>query len=245
MAVLLSAKDVCERALRMVGAFAINDSAAQPEDLLEALHWLDMGLSQLTGTAVIRALVPATLSVPLSTADQKSYDLSDALTTNFPSDGVAFPIEAWLQDDSNNRYPLEIVTRQRFEDVSKVTQAGTPDYVYFDRLLNMQLSVWPVPSVTTWTVELVAQTFSPDIAENNPVKKAGTGFVAHGLRQSWQRWAVLQLAADIGDGPVRTVAASKVASWQAKAEEALVALRAFDNTEHETTPPINDSWDYG
>ena len=244
MALLLSAKGVCERALRMVGAFAINDSAAQPEDLLEALHWLDLNMAQLTGAEVMRWLVPSTFTISLDTADQKSYDLSNAIGSAFPTDGLAFPIEAWLQDDSGNRYPLEIVTRQKFEDVSKPAQSGTPEYVYFDRLLDMQMQVWPVPSVTTWNVMLVAQSFSPTVASDDPTKKAGGGNTAHGLRESWQRWAVLQLAADIGDGPVRTVAANKIKSWQAKAEDALQGLKAFDNSEHETSAPVTEPWGY-
>ena len=40
MSKLWKASGICERALRKIGAFSVNDTAADPEELAEALYWL-------------------------------------------------------------------------------------------------------------------------------------------------------------------------------------------------------------
>ena len=87
MSKLWKASGICERALRKIGAFSVNDTAADPEELSEALYWLDLAVAELAGTEQCQWLIPTTLSIAL-TANTPSYDLSTALGTGNPTDGA-------------------------------------------------------------------------------------------------------------------------------------------------------------
>jgi len=95
MSSVLSAKTVCERALRAIGAFPVTDSSADGEQLREAMLWLDLLLAENAGTDRLFFLVPATVSFTLANGTAQ-YDLLDALGADAPIDGVQFPVAAYL-----------------------------------------------------------------------------------------------------------------------------------------------------
>jgi len=237
MSTLMTASEVCERALRMIGAYAINDAAARPADLKEALYWLDMMLADLAGKDVLSWLVPATIEIEL-TEEVGAYDLLTALGTNAPN-GYLYPIEAMLEVSAGNLVPLPIITRRTFDTIVNPDEAGLPTQCHIDRLVTApQMRLHPIPAAdqTDLVVHLTIMTFPNDIATSGVTGRAGQGNVATGLRQTWNLWACEMLASYTGDGPVRRMPDARISRWRNSAEARMADLMGFENREHETQP---------
>lgn len=233
MSKLWKASGICERALRKIGAFSINDTAADGEELAEALYWLDLSVAELAGTEKCQWLIPTTLSIALS-ADTPSYDLSTALGTSDPADGVLFPVAAWLRDSNGEDTPIEIIRRQDYEDITDKDESGEPDVVYIDRLNDDQnIFVHPVPDATGYSIRLLCQTYAPNMLSGTP---EGGGNIAHGFSAEWQRWLILQNAADIGSGPVRRLPPGEINDIRQQAAIARAALMAYSSREKVSQP---------
>jgi len=251
---LLSAIGLCERALRKIQAFSINETAARPEYMHEALIWLSLLLDHLSGTQRRYWLLSETMSVPLNVANQRTYDNIDTLVgSSWPANGVGMPVMAWIETTGGqNRWPLQIVRREEFEEVSRTAQSGEPIYVYFDPAVDPDLSpkfsVYPVPAVATYIMRVIFQLMPNRVA---PATVSGaipkpSGKADHGLRRSWQMWAITALAAELGDGPIRKLDGSTIRAWRDEAEAMLTDLESYEDTQHETTPPVvSPGWDYG
>ena len=237
MSVLFTAKQICEMALQAIGAYSINDTAAEPEHLKRALSWFDLNMAELAGIQRMFWLVPSTLTISL-TANTRTYDLLDTLGASAPADGIQFPVEAHLDDGSGNRTSLEILRRDEYEGLAKLTTTGTPDRIYIDRLIEPTMSVYPIPTVSTDKVKLVVQTFAPSFASSR------TGGSATGLRAAWQNWAVNKLAASIGNGPIRKLPRPEIKDYLQLAENSKQELLAFENREHESGPPVTAFRDF-
>ncbi len=230
MSSLFTAKEICERALRLIGAFPIVDSQADAEELAEALTWLDLIMAELSGTELVFWLVPDTLTVPLS-GGVGTYNLLNALGASAPRNGIEFPVECWIADASGNRSDITMLTRRGFEVLGAAT--GTPTHVHIDRLGDPTLRTYPVLGSDvangTYSLKIVAQTYTEDFAGGNGVKQTGA-------RAAWQKWLVYQLAADIGSGPVRRVGVREVHDLKAVAEESRGRLFGFENQQHTGLP---------
>jgi hypothetical protein len=97
MSQVMSAKQVCETALRAINAFPITESSADGEQLREAMKWLDMILAQNAGANRLLFLIPAPGAVSfVLTNGIEQYDLANALGANAPVDGMQFPVAAYL-----------------------------------------------------------------------------------------------------------------------------------------------------
>ena len=229
MSVMLSAKEICERALRKIGAFPINDTAADGEELAEALSWLDLTVAEQAGSTRCFWLVPATLSVSL-TADTAEYDLITVLASSAPDDGLQFPVSATVKDDNGNETPLKLVTRTEYEEITDKTVSGTPELIWIDRLENPTMKTYPVlgTGLTGWSIELVVQTFAPDFHKT-------TGSKSTGLRAAWQKWAVYELSAVLGDGTIRRLPDREITMFEKRAKEGKDALEAYENRQHANT----------
>lgn len=234
MSVLFSARSVCEQSLRKVGSYSINDMGADGIELAVALEWLDLNMGQLAGTKEAWWLVKATSTIPL-VALQAAYDLNTIL----PATELAqFPLYAQWDSGNGNRQPVEIVTRQTFEELPDPTTSGQPTLIHIDRLAAPIMRVYPVPATAAvGSILLTAQTFAPDIAGS-----VG-GNVPHGLAAAWQRWIIYRVASDIGDGPVRRMPINDLRAFEAKAGEAMAELIGFNNREHDNEDPISESSD--
>ncbi len=234
MSVLFSARSVCEQSLRKVGSYSINDMAADGIELAVALEWMDLNMAQLAGTNEAWWLVKATNTIPL-VALQASYDLATIL----PAAAQAqFPLYAEWDSGNGNQQPVEIVTRQTFEELPDPTTSGQPTLIHIDRLTTPIMRVYPVPATAAvGSILLTTQTFSPNIAGS-----VG-GNLPHGLAAAWQRWLVYRVASDVGDGPVRRMPLNDLRAFEAKAGEALAALLSFNNREHDNEDPISESSD--
>lgn len=233
MSKLWKASGICERSLRKIGAFSINDTAADPEELAEALYWLDLAVAELAGTERCHWLIPTTLSIALS-ANTASYDLSDALGTANPTDGVLFPIEAWLRDSDGLDTPIDIIRRRDFEDIEDKDKAGVTDRIYIDRLNEDQnIFIYPVVDETGYSIRLLCQTYA---ANMGGAGLTANGNIAHGFSAEWQKWMINQNAADIGSGPVRRLPVSETDRIRAEAGVSLAKLMAFSNREKVSQP---------
>lgn len=233
MSKLWKASGICERALRKIGALSINDTAADPEELAEALYWLDLSVAELAGTEQCQWLIPTTLSIALS-ANTASYDLSTALGTANPTDGVLFPIEAWIRDSNGLDTPIDIIRRRDFEDIEDKDKAGVTDRIYIDRLNEDQnIFIYPVVDETGYSIRLLCQTYAANLGGTG---LTATGNIAHGFSAEWQKWMVLQNAADIGSGPVRRLPISETDRIRAEAGTSLAKLMAYSNREKVSQP---------
>lgn len=216
-------KQIAERALRKIGAYSINDSAADSIELEETLYWLDMLVGHFAETHRPFWLIPDTIAKTL-TANQQTYTLSTLLGTANPADGVLYVTGVQLRDSSGNDEPLKMLSKAEWDEITDKDQTGTPAGVYIDRLKTMTLKVVPVPTVSTYSILLDVQTYSPDLTKSN-------GAVKHGFSNGWQLWQVLATAAQIGDGPVRKLPSGEVDRITAKAGGYLNELIGYANRE--------------
>lgn len=244
MSKVFTAKEIAERALRAIGAFPITQSSADGEQLREAMIWLDLNMAEIAGVTRLFSLVPATLEFDI-TNGTSSYDLNTELGADLPTDRIQFPVDAWLEDEDGNRYPLKIVTRDVFEAVPDAAEQGQPTMIHIDRLPTPTLRIYPTPATTdttTWTIKLVVQTYAPNVAPGGVTGTQPSASVLTGFRQAWQRWLIWQLASDIGSGPVFKLPSASIKDFGEKAKDARMALEAFENREHETTEPVCEPW---
>lgn len=234
MATLLSVRTICERALRKIGTFALRDSEADPEEMAEAMMWLDLVVAHATSTRRIFWLIPATLELEL-TADQATYDIDEI--TDYPTDGVAFPINAWLRDPAGNDTPVELIRRREYENIVDKTAGGEPRVAHIDRLRDKTVSIYPVVAASGYTLRIEAQLYSPSYSpDTNPDAE-----VRHGFGPEWQLWLITALAAEIGDGPVRRLQPAEVDRMRNTAARLLVDLSEA-NTETVSQPRRTAAW---
>jgi hypothetical protein len=244
MSATRSARQLCELALRAIGAFPVTESAADSEQLRTAMDWLDMILAELAGTTRLFALVPATISLPLS-GGQSAYNLEEELGSEMPPDGLQFPVNAWLEDAAGNRHPLQIVPRDKFEAVNNAATSGPPRMIHIDRLATApQLRTYPVLAngVTGWKIKLDVQTYAPDISPGGVTGTQPSDAVMTKFRQAWQLYLVTTLAYHLGSGAIIKLPEASLARFEKTMLRSKVALEAFENREHEATPPICEPW---
>ena len=237
---LYTAKEVADRALRMIGAFAIHDDAADPDDAKEALYWLDMQLAHWCAKRPVMGLQRDELEITL-VEDDASYNLKVELNATLAT-GVQFPTEALLEDGNGNRHDLRIISHREFRRLQLPTTSGTPHSVYIDRLNDPVMRVYPVPGENEagWKIILTVQTYSPTVRPRNVNRDTALTNQPTGLRAAWNLWAVTQLAALIGDGPVRALPADRTQRWEARAARLELDIQGYENREHDNDPPFQE-----
>ncbi len=226
MSSLLSASEICETALRKIGSFSINDSAADPEEMKEAAKWLDLVVGEMTETERCTWLIQDTVTVPLE-ADKATYNLANAMGVNYPSDGVMFITHTFITNGTSDQ-DVEMARRASYEELTVKTSTGPPKLIYIDRLSDkneQSFTVYPVPVDATHSLKFVFQKHAPDL-RNDFGKKA------HGFHRGWQKWLVLATAAEIGDGPVRRVPSSENDRTRRDAQMSFGKLQANQNREN-------------
>ncbi|UVC14706.1 phage adaptor protein [Mesorhizobium onobrychidis] len=241
MSRVLKAKEICERALRLIGKFPTTESAPDGEDLREAMFWLDLIMAQVAGTTRLFFLIPASITLTL-VAGQQAYLLSDEIE-EFPDNGFQFPVAAWLEDADGNRTPLTIVARDTWLEKSKLSTTGTPCEVYIDRLPDPTLYTYPTIEATdtdVYTIVLDFQSYAPNVAPGGVSGTRPEGTVETLFRQAWQRWLVYKLAVDIGGGAVVKLPEQSLARFEREELKAFSGLEAFENREHDTESPTTE-----
>jgi len=241
MSRLRTAKEICEEALGAIGAFPVTDSAADPEALRRAINWLDIIMAERAGVGRLFSLIPATLPIPLTNGTTQ-YNLNTALGADLPLDHVQFPVKAWLEDAAENRTPIEIVTRDKFENVYKENDTGAPVMIHIDRLSATPiLRIYPTPASddpTAWTLKLVVQTYAPNVSPGGVTGMQPSASILTKFSQAWQRWLIFQLASDLGSGPIHKLPQASINNFESKAKASLALLLAFENREHDDEIPV-------
>lgn len=247
MSQVFTARQLCERALRVINAFPVTDSAADPEHLREAMFWLDMLLGQLAATEELLCLVPSPTQVQFTiTNGTGNYDLIGALGANAPVDGIESPKAAYLQWPSGRRTPLEIVARDTFMERHDPAETGPPRMVYMDRLPDSQLFIHPIPAVTdtnSYVVIIDVQTYAPNVSPAGATGAQPKATDVTKFRQGWQRYLVFQLSHDLGSGPIFKRPEADLNRWGKAAATAKAELLAHENREHDDEPPICNSFE--
>lgn len=226
MSGLFSVSQICARALRKIGAFSINDSAADGEELQEAAYWFDMILTEQAETEACYWLRPASISVTL-TAKQASYVLSTLMGTKYPANGLVSVVSISYVNGSHDQ-ELSAMRRSEYEGLSNKSTSGTPQFYYLDRLTSpteQTLSLYPTPG-TAGQLKMVLQVETPEVSDT--VRQR-----VHGLRRGWQKFLVTSLAAEIADGPVRRLPSSEVDRMRRDAEMALKKLTKANSSNTE------------
>ena len=233
-----SAAEICEMALRKVGAFAINDEAADQDELDETLKWLDLILAEVTGTRRCYWLTPATVTFDWPAAEN-SVVLADQMGADYPPTGIMFPVRAWLVDTATGlrQNELELCRRKTYEQKSNQATPGSPQILYVDRLVEDQLAyIWPVPSTDDlFQVALEFQAYNQSAIGTQGGAQAGD--VPIGIQKEWQLFIVTRLAAEIGDGPVKRLEQSTIRDWRTMCDGYLSAL-IYSNKEKTNKRPV-------
>jgi len=241
MSAVLSAKQVCEEALRKIGAFSINDSAADGTELRVALNWLDLIMAELSGSTQVFWLMRNEINLTLTTG-QRSYTLPAALNASAPGNGIQFVNSATLVNETGARTPLTVLDYQTYNNVADKDTVGDPTGIYVERLLEPVLYTYPVAQFNTAIgqtrhIELNVQTFANTVGGDRSVGRIQSeGALQHGLRQSWQRWAIYRLAHSLGDGTIRSLPSGRLDRLNDQALLAEKKLLAFENSETFDTP---------
>lgn len=236
MAALLSVREICERSLRKIGSYSLRDRGADPAEMQEAMFWLDLVVSALTGTRTAQWLIAQTLQAPLAAATP-SYKLQTLFASGMPADGILFPINAWVRDSSGRDIPLRLIRKQEYEDIEDKGATGQPAVVYIDRLVPTQdVFVHPVPADGSFSLRLEVQTYSPTYAKTN-----SDAAKPHGFSQEWQLYLITELSAFIADGPVRQLPRTDVDTWKNEAAAMLKDLTK-SNREKVSLPRRTAAW---
>lgn len=232
MTQILSVGDICERALRRIGAYAIRSSGPRPEEMDEARLWLDMQIGHLSARARTWWLVPATATFPL-TAGVAAYDLNSVLSALAPN-GVEFVIAVYLFDPVINRdiREIKLLRRLEFEAIEDKLRQGSPCHAYVTRDTRPTMTFAdPVPDgVKPYSVRLLLQQYAPNFAAIGNTSKATM------IRQAWNLYIVTALAALLANGPVRKLPGDEVKDLKTEADRLLLDLEAYDAQEQANEP---------
>ena|SRR5882672_2684235 len=240
---IYTAKELAERALRLVGAFSINEDAAGDADMAETLYWLDMLAANEAGTRRAMWLVKDELTIDLVAADG-DYVLTEELNAQLP-EGTQFPIAATL-DENGTRTKLRIVTQREFRRLSMPDTAGTPVMVFIDRLNGPTMHVYPVPDTADagHQIVLTVQSFAKSLKPKGVTANTNNAEMQAGFRPAWNLWAAFRLASMIGNGAVRTLPVERVREYRTEAATLELRLEGFENADHSDDPPYTQGSSY-
>ncbi len=232
-----SVKKLAELVLQKIGAFTVNDSAADPVHLARTVDWMNLVVQEFTGTTKCFWLQKRQIDIALD-ANEDEYDLLDAMGTQLPPGNVLFPIGATLSDANGNELPIRIVDWDEFDAIPKKTATGTPCIIYIDRTaIRPMMKVYYVPTVDTYTLKLTVQQYAPDLTRN-------AGDTAHQMRAEFQLWMILATAAQVGAGPVKRLALQVKNDIAAEAGNLRARMTAYANKEQPMSgePQRTEAW---
>ena len=150
----LASQDIILAALRVLAVYGPQDTvpAAEMTTALQALNIIakEFALQGLPLWKVEQVSIP-------TVAGQASYNLSTASASTLP----LRILDAMLVDTTvtpNSQVQLQILSRYDFDKLGMPAQSGVPNQIYYNPQLGSgQLIVFPVPTVTTYNIVVVAQ----------------------------------------------------------------------------------------
>lgn len=259
---LFSQNEVCERALRKIGAFAIRSSGARPEELSEARYWLDMVVGHVAARKRTWWLVPTTGQFTL-VPGVANYDLNQVLTPAQAPSGVQFVIGvqvlpvgvAALGSARTSGGTIGSTWMAPVDDEFDTPSYGANDYLNLPLVRREEWETLFDPTQTgnpqfchVDRQQNPSITFAPVPDSAGPyvvrvlfqsyspdfVSPQGNTKLAP-MRASWNLWLVTALARELGNGPIRKLPKDEVTEMDAEARRLLFELESYDD--HEQTGP--------
>ena len=232
---VFTVREVCTLALRKTGVLAPHETAAEPAHLQIAQDFLDMMVRHETAVERMPWLHPDTIQIT-PPAGQRTFDLLDFLPAGTAPEGVQYPVSATFAESGQEPdQPLRLIRREEYEALERKNDEGRPEVLFIDRLQpKPTASVWrvqPTDGTPTYTINLVLQTFVPDLTG-----RATKNEIVTKLPQMWNMWLVHGLAAEIGDGPIVTLDRGETRDRRSHAADLLEELAAYANDEHADQP---------
>lgn len=224
-----SINEICERALRKIGALAIRSSGARQGEMDEARYWLDMHVGHIAGTKRTWWAVPRTATFAL-TPGTTEYNLASVLGAKAPN-GVEFAIGLWLLDATGaNLHEIKILRRQEWEALTPDPTSGEPVYCYINRDQAPTLFLPNVPTTQAYSVKFLFQSYAPNIVSKRGLERVTT------FRSSYTLYLVTQLSALIADGPVRKLPKDEVDSMYSRAATLWRDIESYEDQEQNNEP---------
>lgn len=211
MSAPLSAAKIAEHALRQIGAYSTNDSGADPAQFDVALDRLDILVAELASSEDLSWLETATTSVVL-VAGTSAYSLSGLEHVSA------------VRYTRAGRFPEPVDLIRHADFVLLDTDSGDPQAASVTRAATLTLNVWPTPATAQAGLALLVtgQSYAEDLTESQ-----GAG--ATGLPTGWARWLIYTLAADLGSGPIHTLAPGTIQALEQRAGALKARLMAHSN----------------
>lgn len=231
---ILSVNQFCERALRKIGSYSINDAGARPEEMEEARWWLDMLVGHLAARKRTWWKVPETATLTLREGVQ-DYSL-DAELSPASASGEQFVIQVFLDDADTGEeiHQISLLQRKEWEELEQRQDSGEPECAYVDRHRSPTLRLSPVPDAArSYRLRVIFQSYAPDFTAMAWNNRSDTE-----IRQSYNLYIVTALAAQIGNGPVRKLPADEVRDMKAEAGGLLSDLEAYEDHEQANEPRL-------
>lgn len=237
-----SAREICLMALRKIREVSPRDAEADDDVMSIALFAFESILAEQAGTDFNWCLVPETYRFfwPI---DTRTDTVANAMGSAYPSLGIVLPLSAnLLNEDGQVLGDLPLVRRDEYELVNDKDDTGQPQFLYFGNdAVSPMVSIYRVPDVATWQIELVAQTFARSVrGVQHGANQSGN--VDHGFAVHWQRYFYTRVAIEIGSGPVRQVAIQYLNDWRTEAGLSLAALQAYANRQKRSEPARTARW---
>lgn len=230
MARQLTVAQVCERALRKIGAYSIRDTGARAIEMAETREWLDLVIGHVASRKRTWWLVPSTARLTLASG-VASYGLAANLSGAPEVQHVVALYTVNLT--TGDREPLAIARRQEWEERDATLGAGPACKAWIDRSRAPVLHLHPAPpNPVVEAIDVVFQSFAPDQARGTYTQRIAD------IRDGWNLYLVTALAAEIGDGPVRKLPQDEVRGMKRDAQMLYDDLAAYDDHEQADEPRL-------
>lgn len=225
MARLFTVAQIAELALQRIGAFSVNDPQADAAEMERAIQWLEIAVSEFSGTEYSAVLEHETLIAALD-PPASSYVLADLYGADWPDEDMAFAIRVQIRDTTagTNDQEVQLINRQQYLDIENKSQTGLAQQAWIDRAGQPTIHLDRTPGATaTYSLLLSFQTYNRDMMAGS---SEGQGNIAHGFKAEWQKWLILACACEIGDGPVRKLPVQELRELRAQRKESYDKLMA-------------------
>lgn len=193
----LTAADIVEDALSIIGVLSVYDTAPEPEHYKKALRIFDQMVAQLAATKALWFFDSGAVRIPL-VAGQTEYDLDAIL-----SEDIQLVRDAFLLTNDGNQSRRRIKLLRQYEYDDRMSDKGNAAYateVYIPRSTTPIMYVIPATNNSAFqqTIELRGQKYTADLTKNN-------GQVFHGFEKPWELMLGYGLAKYLGSGPIVTL----------------------------------------
>lgn len=227
---LLTSAQLCEHALRQIGVFSVYDTGADPASFQVTIERLDLLVAEMVGSYNFWYFTPAEQTIALE-AGVNEYELGALL-----DDDLQFVQHIFLLRNGK-QWPVRQIRKSTYDEFSEDPPTGTtPEWAYIERKDNPKLFLLPAP-IEGDMLLVNGQQYSDDLTQDN-------GQIPHGFPAAWQRSIILQLAADIGAGPVKKIPRDELEDLKKDAGKAMRRLDAFNNRENVRRPRYTKPRDF-